>query len=392
MSTITGIYLDYNATTPCDPRVVEKMLPYFSQTYGNPSNGLHVQGRISAKAVDDAREQIANLINARSNEIVFTSGATESDNLAILGVAHMHQNGKRKRIVTCVVEHKAVLLPCKKLKENGFDVVFLSVDKNGRMSIDEARQAINDETLLVSMQSANNEVGTLQPIKELAEIAHQQGALFHCDGAQAVGKIPVDVDDLGIDLLSMSAHKLYGPKGVGALYVRGGSNSIPMKPIWYGGGQENGLRSGTTNVPGIVGFGEACSLAKLELKDDFARIQEMRDQIETQLASQIPSMLINGKGAERLPNTSSLTFPGVDADALILNAPEIMMGTGSACTSGAIEPSHVLTAMGVSRENASSTIRISLGRFNKKEDVQIAVESIKNTWVVLYAANQNFSI
>ncbi len=370
------IYLDYNATTPCDPRVVEKMLPFFGEIYGNPSNGLHIQGRKSAKAVDDAREQVAGLISARSNEVVFTSGATESNNLAILGIAHMRQKSNRKRIVTCVVEHKAVLLPYKKLKENGFDVVFLSVDKNGRVSMDEARQAINDTTLLVSIQGANNEVGTLQPVRELAEIAHQHGVLFHCDAAQAVGKVPVNVDDLGVDLLSMSAHKLYGPKGVGALYVRGGSNSIPMEPIWYGGGQENGLRSGTTNVPGIVGFGEACSLAKLELETDFSRIQEMRDQIETQLAFQIPSMLINGKGAERLPNTSSLTFPGIDADALIFNTSEIMVGTGSACTSGAIEPSHVLTAMGISRENASSTIRVSLGRFNKKEDVQIVGDSI----------------
>ncbi len=372
------IYLDYNATTPCDPRVVEKMLPFFGETYGNPSNGLHVQGRKSAKAVDDAREQVARLIGARSSEVVFTSGATESNNLAILGIAHMRQNGKRKRIVTCVVEHKAVLLPCKKLKENGFDVVFLPVDKNGKVYIDEARKAINDETLLVSIQVANNEVGTLQPIKELAEIAHQCGTLFHCDAAQAVGKVPVNVDDLGVDLLSMSAHKLYGPKGVGALYVRGGSSSIPMEPIWYGGGQENGLRSGTTNVPGIVGFGEACWLVKLELKNDFSRIQEMRDQIEAQLTSQIPSMLINGTGAERLPNTSSLTFPGIDADALILNAPEIMIGTGSACTSGAIEPSHVLTAMGVSRENASSTIRISLGKYTKAQEINMTIKYIFN--------------
>jgi len=378
MNNIVGIYLDYNATTPCDPRVVEKMIPYFSGTYGNPSNGLHLQGRKSAKAVDDAREQVADLINARTNEIVFTSGATESDNLAIFGIAHTHQNGKRKRIVTCVVEHKAVLLPCKKLQENGFDVVFLPVDKSGKVSIVEARQAINDETLLVSIQGANNEVGTLQPIKELVEITHQHGSLFHCDGAQMAGKLRVNVNELGIDLLSMSAHKLYGPKGVGALYVRGGTNSILLEPIWYGGGQENGLRSGTTNVPGIVGFGDACSLAKLELETDFSRIQEMRDQIETHLTFQIPSMLINGKGTERLPNTSSLTFPGVDADALILNAPEIMIGTGSACTSGAIEPSHVLIAMGISRENASSTIRISLGKYTKVQEINMAIKYIFN--------------
>lgn len=377
------IYLDYNATTPCDPRVIQKMLPFFGEVYGNPSNGLHIQGRKSAKAVDTAREQVAELIGARSNEIIFTSGATESNNLAILGIVRMRQNGKRKRIVTCVVEHKAVLLPCEKLKENGFDVVLLSVDKNGKVSIDEARRAISDETLLVSIQGANNEVGTIQPIKELAEIAHQHGAFFHCDAAQAVGKIQVNVDEFGVDLLSMSAHKLYGPKGVGALFVRGGSNSIPMEPIWYGGGQENGLRSGTTNAPGIVGLGEACILAKSELEDDFARIQEIRNQIEAQITSQILSTQINGKEVDRLPNTSSLTFPGIDADALILNAPDIMIGTGSACTSGAVEPSHVLTSMGITRDNAESTVRISLGRFNKEKEINIIVKSIMDAWSIL---------
>ncbi len=376
MNSITAIYLDYNATTPCDPRVVEKMLPFFGETYGNPSNGLHIQGRKSAKAVDDAREQVAGLIGARPNEVVFTSGATESNNLAILGIAHMRQNGNRKRIVTCVVEHKAVLLPCKKLKENGFDVVFLSVDKNGRVSMDEARQAINDKTLLVSIQGANNEVGTLQPAKELAEIAHQHGALFHCDAAQAVGKVPVNVDDLGVDLLSMSAHKLYGPKGVGALYVRGGSNSIPMEPIWYGGGQENGLRSGTTNVPGIVGFGEASEISKSILVDEEKRIRSLRDVFESTMIKNIPSLKINGYKAGRLPNTSSITFPGIDADALILNADKIMVGTGSACTSGAVEPSHVLTAIGLSRDLASSTIRISLGRYCNQDQIQVAINSL----------------
>lgn len=380
------IYLDYNATTPCDPRVVEKMLPFFGATYGNPSNGLHVQGRQSAKAVDAAREQVADLIGARSNEIVFTSGATESNNLAILGLARLHRSNQRKRIVTCVVEHKAVLLPCEKLKENGFDVIFLPVDKNGKVILEEARQAINENTLLVSIQGANNEVGTLQPINELAEFAHQHGALFHCDAAQAVGKIPFNIDEWGVDLLSMSAHKLYGPKGIGALYIRGGTNSIPMEPIWYGGGQENGLRSGTTNVPGIVGFGEASSLAKSEMKKDFARIQDMRNQIESQLTAQILSLHVNGKGAERLPNTSSLTFPGVDADALILNAPEIMIGTGSACTSGAIEPSHVLTAMGIGRKDASSTIRVSLGRFNTKDEIEGIVNAITYAWDLLSAS------
>jgi cysteine desulfurase len=380
------IYLDYNATTPCDPRVVEKMLPFFTETYGNPANGLHVQGRQSAKAVDVARGQVAGLIGASEHEIVFTSGATESDNLAILGIARMNKGGKRKGIVTSAIEHKAVLLACKKLREEGYDVIFLPVDSAGRISLDAARQAINDDTLLVTVHGANNEIGTIQPIMEIAELSHQHGALFHCDAAQAVGKIPVNIYEWDVDLLSMSAHKLYGPKGIGALFIRGGTNAIPMEPIWYGGGQENGLRSGTTNVPGIVGFGEACSISNLELKDEHSRIKELRDQIEVQLTSQIPSMTINGYSAERLPNTSSLTFPTVDVDALILNAPEIMIGTGSACTSGAIGPSHVLTAIGLSRENASSTIRVSLGRFNINDEVPVITKLIKRAFEKLSPA------
>jgi cysteine desulfurase len=374
------IYLDYNATTPCDPRVVEKMLPYFYETYGNPSNGLHVQGRKSAKAVDVAREQIADLIGAKSNEIVFTSGATESNNLAILGLARFHQNAQRKRIVTCLIEHKAVLLPCKKLKEEGFDVVFLPVDKNGRVVLEEARNSIDDNTLLVSIQGANNEIGTLQPIKELAELAHQHGALFHSDAAQAVGKVPVSVDDWEVDLLSLSAHKFYGPKGVGALYIRGGTGAIPLEPIGYGGGQESGLRSGTTNVPSIVGLGEASKLTKSTLNDEAVRVLEIRNQIESQITSRIPLSKINGVLADRLPNTTSITFQDVDADALIYNAPDIMIGTGSACTSGAIEPSHVLTALGLSREDASSTIRISLGRYNRKDEIHTITESVVDAW------------
>ena len=377
---ISPIYLDYNATTPCDPRVVEKMLPYFYETYGNPSNGLHIQGRKSAKAVDVAREQIADLIGARSNEIVFTSGATESNNLAILGLARFRQNVQRKRIVTCVIEHKAVLLPCKKLKEEGFDVVFLPVDKNGRVVLEEARNSIDDNTLLVSIQGANNEIGTLQPIKELAELAHQHGALFHSDAAQAVGKVPVSVDDWEVDLLSLSAHKFYGPKGVGALYIRGGTGAIPLEPIGYGGGQESGLRSGTTNVPSIVGLGEPSKLTKSTLNDEAVRVLEIRNQIESQITSRIPLSKINGVLSDRLPNTTSITFQDVDADALIYNAPDIMIGTGSACTSGAIEPSHVLTALGLSREDASSTIRISLGRYNRKDEIHTITESVVDAW------------
>ena len=383
MKPIKEIYLDYNATTPCDPRVVKKMLPYFGEIYGNPANGLHRQGRLAAKAVDEARENVAKLIGANGKEIVFTSGATESDNLAILGVARMHRNGKRKRIVTSVIEHKAVLFACKKLMDEGFDVVFLPVDTEGRILLNVAQEAINNNTLLVSIHGANNEIGTIQPIAQLTELAHQKGAFFHCDAAQAVGKIPVNIEEWGVDLLSMSAHKLYGPKGIGALFVRGGSNVIPMEPLWYGGGQENGLRSGTSNVPSIVGFGEASRICVEEMLNESNQLQGFRNILETELHSAIPSLKINGADADRLPNTSSLTFPGIDADALILNAPPIMIGTGSACTSGAIEPSHVLAAIGLDRSLASSTIRISMGRNTTSRDINQSITSLSNSWKVL---------
>jgi cysteine desulfurase len=370
------IYLDNNATTPCDPRVVNKMLPFFTEIYGNPANGLHKQGRLAAKAVDEAREQVANLIGARPKEIIFTSGATESDNLAILGIARIHRGEKRNRIVTSAVEHKAVLLAGKKLQEEGFDVIFLPVDQEGRVLLDAAQQVINENTILVSIQGANNEIGTIQPVSRIAGLAHSKGAIVHCDAAQAVGKIPVNIDEWGVDLLSMSAHKLYGPKGIGALFIRGGSNALQMEPIWYGGGQENGLRSGTMNVPSIVGFGEACNICISDLSIESGRIQGMRDSLESELQSRIKDMRINGVHAARIPNTSSITFLGIDADALILNTPEIMMGTGSACTSGAIEPSHVLTAIGCSRDDASSTVRISLGRFTDDFQIDLAVMQI----------------
>ena len=385
MSIDTAIYMDYNATTPCDPRVVEKMLPFFGQLYGNPANGMHIQGRLAARAVDDAREQVAALIGARPGEIIFTAGATESDNLAILGLAHAPLRETRRKIVTSAVEHKAVLLPCERLQAKGFELVVLPVDNLGRVSMAAAEQAIDEETLLVTVQAANNEIGTLQPIGEIANLAHKFGAYLHCDAAQVVGKMPVDLqaDDWQADLLSASAHKLYGPKGVGALYVRSGSQAAPIDPLQWGGGQERGLRPGTTNVPAIVGFGEACRIAAGELIDEAPRIGRLRDMLERNLLTAIPALHINALGAERLPNTSSLVFPGIDADALLLNLPEVMMGTGSACSSGAVEPSHVLQAVGLSREDAFSTIRASLGRFTREEDVARACELMSRAWAEL---------
>jgi cysteine desulfurase len=373
------IYLDYNATTPCDPRVVDKMLPYFSQWYGNPATGLHIQGRKAAKAVDHARDQISALLNVRPGELVFTAGATESNNLAILGLARMARDGKRKQIVTSAIEHKAVLLPCKKLEKEGFTVTVLPVDSTGRVSVEAANAAITEQTLLVSLQIANNEIGTLQPIKAITELAHERGVFVHSDAAQAVGKIATDVAALDVDMLSLSAHKLYGPKGSGALYIRGGSHAIPLEPLLYGGGQESNIRSGTSNVSAIVGFGEACQLAAESVPTEVTRLTTLRDQFEAALLQSVPNLKINGYRAPRLPNTSSLVFPNIDADALLLNLPDVMMGTGSACNSGAIEPSHVLLALGLTREEATSTIRASLGRFTTTDNITMAVVQIKQS-------------
>jgi cysteine desulfurase len=377
------IYLDNNATTPCDPRVVEKMLPYFSEIYGNPANSYHTQGRMAAKAVDKAREQVAEFIGAHPFEIFFTSGASESNNLAIYGIIRRPNQDSRNRIVSSIIEHKSNLIPCNKLEEEGFDVSFLPVDSQGVIKVENANEEINHHTLLVSLQLANNEIGTIQPIKEITEVAHEYGAIFHSDAAQAVGKIPVNVEELGVDLLSISAHKLYGPKGVGALYIRGGLKKNLLEPIIHGGSQENGVRAGTTNVPGIVGFGEATEICKNELSEEMRFISSLRNFLEEELTSRIPDIVINAREAKRLPNTSSIIFPGVEADAFLLNLVNVMMGTGSACNSGAIEPSHVLQAIGVSREDAYRTIRASLGRFTNIDQVDFTIQNIAKIYKTL---------
>ncbi len=378
--TQADIYLDNNATTPCDPRVLEAMLPFFAQVYGNPANGLHKQGRLAAQGVEEAREHVASLLGAEPAEIIFTAGATESNNLAIQGIAKAAARRGRKRIVTSAVEHKSVLLPCQKLAAEGFEVIVLPVDDKGVVSLDAAEEAINEATSLVSVQAANNEVGSLQPVAEISEIAHQHGALMHCDAAQAVGKIPLDVAEWGVDLLSLSAHKLYGPKGVGALYVRSGPGALPLEPVYVGGGQERGIRPGTLNVPAIVGLGKACEICLEQIVQEAAHLSTLRDYFEHELCARVKTIRINGDRARRLPNTSSVTFPGVDADALLLNVPHLMLGTGSACTSRTIEPSHVLQAMGVSRQDASSTIRVSIGRFTTAEQLAVAAESLAEAY------------
>jgi len=373
---MTPIYLDYNATTPCDPRVLQAMLPYFSELYGNPANGLHVLGRKAARAVETAREQAAALLGAHSSEIFFTSGATESNHLALLGAAE-YAPANRRKIITCAIEHKAVLAPCKRLAERGFEVVILPVDENGLVRLADLENALGEDTFLVSIQAANNEIGALQPIAEIAALAHRHGALVHTDAAQAAGKISVDVKTWEVDLLSFSGHKMYGPKGIGGLYVRGGKREIPLRPILEGGGQENGLRAGTSNVPGIVGLGAACQIAAAELPVERARIQSLREELEHGLLEVLPQARINARSAPRLPNTINLTIEGIEADALLLNLPDLMMSTGSACNTGATEPSPVLQAIGLSRAQAASSIRISLGRMTRQEDVEEVIRQFK---------------
>jgi cysteine desulfurase len=379
------IYLDYNATTPCDPDVVAGMLPYFAELYANPGNGFHMAGRQAHRAIEESREKIAALINAHQAEIIFTASATESNNLAILGLARASADSGRRRIVTTAVEHKAVLAPCHELQQEGYEVAVLPVEPDGLVSLAAAEEAINDQTLLVSVQAANNELGTLQPVSRIADLAHEQGALVHCDAAQAVGKVPVDVRALNVDILSMSAHKFYGPKGIGALFIRRGWDIPALKPLLFGGGQERGLRPGTPNVPAVVGFGIAADLAQKLLLEETSRIELMRDNLESFLERHIPNLVINGRYAPRLSNTSSLVFPGLEADTLLLNMPELMLGTGSACTSGAIEPSHVLQAIGLDRIAASATVRLSLGRFTRVTDAEWAGEHIWRTWQDLQA-------
>lgn len=372
------IYLDNHSTTRCDPCVVEAMLPYLVEDYGNPSNGLNVFGRRAADGVEVAREQVAALIGARPDEIVFTSGATESNNLAILGTAR--RTTERRKIFISTIEHKSVLEAAAHLGEQGYEVAVLSVDSTGTVDPTAAADAVDDQTALVSVHVANNEIGTIQPIAEIAALAHARGAIVHCDAAQAVGKIAVNVYDLDVDLLSISGHKLYGPKGIGALYVRGGASARRLSPLVFGGEQERGLRPGTLNVPGIVGLGRACEICRAEMADDASRVGGLRDDLESRLVAAIPGLGRNGKLDRRLPGNSSLTFPGVDADALLLNVPELALSTGSACTSGAPDPSHVLTAIGLPRDLALSTIRVGLGRFTTQAEVQTAASLLVNAY------------
>lgn len=371
------IYLDHNATTPADPRVVEAMIPYFTEKFGNAASRNHPFGWVAEEGVDYAREQVAKLINADSREIIFTSGATESNNLAIKGVADMYKS-KGNHIITLTTEHKAVLDTCKALEKQGIEVTYLEVARDGMVNLAELEAAIRPTTILVSIMFANNETGVIQPIREIASICNKNGVLFMTDATQAVGKIPVDVEELGIHLMSFSAHKMYGPKGVGALYVRRKSPRVKVTAQMDGGGHERGMRSGTLNVPGIVGFGKAAEIAQREMVEEAQRLSKMRDRIESELLK-MEEVVINGNTEHRMPHVTNISFKHVEGEGLMMTFNErIALSSGSACTSASLEPSYVLKALGLGDDLAHSSLRISLGRFTTDEEIEDAIIAIRS--------------
>ncbi|MFL5753712.1 MAG: cysteine desulfurase family protein [Bacteroidia bacterium] len=370
-----GIYLDYNSTTPVDKKVLEVMLPYFSEHFGNASSKTHAFGWIAEAAVEKARRQVADAIRCGDQEIIFTSGATEAINLGIKGVFENYTS-KGNHIVTVKTEHKAVLDTCKSLEKKGAEITYLDVDREGLIDTDQLRSAIGENTILVAIMYANNETGVVQPVQEIAKIVHEKRSIFFSDATQAIGKTAVDVNEDGIDLLCISAHKLYGPKGAGALYVRRKDPRVSLVPLIEGGGHERGLRSGTLNVPGIVGLGEACEIAQAELWDNNMRLSKLRAKLEHQLLD-LPGYRINGSTRFRLYNTSNACFSGIKATALINGLKNVAVATGSACTSASAEPSHVLKAMGMNDEDAYSSIRFSLGKYTTEEEIEEVIGKIK---------------
>ncbi len=370
------IYLDNNATTPADPRVVDTMIPFFYENPGNAASRNHPYGWVAEEAVDYAREQIANLIHVDPKEIIFTSGATEADNLAIKGVFEMYSR-KGNHIITCTTEHKAVLDACKKVEKMGGEVTYLDVKGDGLIDLDELKAAITDKTVLVSIMYANNETGLIQPMKEIGEICEEKGVLFMSDATQAVGKIDVNPKELGIHLMAFTSHKMYGPKGVGALFVNRKNPRVKVTAQMDGGGHERGMRSGTLNVPGIVGFGKAAEIAMKEMKQDAERLSKLRDKLEQTLLANLEECEVNGNPAHRMPHVSNISFKHVEGEGLMMTFNQnIALSSGSACTSASLEPSYVLVAMGVGDELAHSSLRFSLGRFTKEEDIDYAIEAV----------------
>ena len=371
----TPVYMDYAATTPVDPRVLEKMLPFFRERFGNAASRNHSFGWEAEEAVKRARQQVASLINAGSREIIWTSGATESNNIAVKGTAAILRE-KGNHVITQVTEHKAVLDPCKYLEQQGFRVTYLPVDSGGVIDLEQLGRAMTEDTVLVSIMLANNEIGTIQPVGEIGRLCKERGVIFHTDATQAFGKLPIDVEAMGIDLLSCSAHKIYGPKGVGALYVRRKNPRVRCAPVLHGGGHERGMRSGTLNVPGIVGLGQAAELAREEMAAEAQRLASYRQRLWERISSQLDQVTLNGHPERHLPNLLNVSFAYVEGEALMMGFNDIAVSSGSACTSASLEPSYVLKALGVGEDLAHSSIRFSFGRFTTEEEIDYAAERV----------------
>ncbi len=371
---IRSVYLDYQATTPCDPRVLEAMLPYFTEKFGNPHSRNHQFGWEAEDAVEVARGQVASLIGADPREVIFTSGATESNNLAIKGAAWF-QKDRKNHIVTCVTEHKCVLDSIRHLEKDGFSVTYLPVQKNGLVDLDVLKAALTDKTVLVSIMAVNNEIGVIQPMAEIGALCRERGVLYHCDAAQGVGKIPIDVNAMNIDLMSISGHKIYGPKGVGALYVRR-KPRVRLVSLIDGGGQERGFRSGTLPTPLCVGLGKACAIAQVEMAAEAERLSDLRDRMLNGLKKNLPDIYVNGDLEKRIPGNLNISFAYVEGEGLMMGIKDLAVSSGSACTSASLEPSYVLRALGVEEEMAHTSLRLGLGRFTTEEEVDIAVRSI----------------
>ncbi len=367
------IYMDHHATTPVDPRVLDVMLPYFTQCFGNASSIDHEYGAAAARAIENARHQVASIINAQPDVIIFTSGATEANNLSILGVAEQYAE-RGNHIITCVTEHKAVLDPCRHLERNGWQVTYVPVDGQGMVDPDDVRLAITPQTVLISIMAANNEIGVLAPLAVIGRIADEHEVLFHTDATQAVGHVPVDVEAMNIDLLSLSAHKFYGPQGVGALYVRKRRPRVRLAPQVHGGGHERGMRSGTMNLPGIVGLGCAAELAEREMKNEGRRLRELRDLLWMKLQAEISDVQLNGHPTQRLPHSLSVAIPGVESRSLLVQIKhDVALSTGSACTAAKVEPSHVILALGYGEERAHCSLRFGLGKQNTNADIDFVI-------------------
>ncbi|HKQ48551.1 MAG TPA: IscS subfamily cysteine desulfurase [Phycisphaerae bacterium] len=372
------IYMDYNATTPVDPRVVEAMLPYFRGDFGNAASRNHEFGWKAEEAVEKGREQIAAAIGASSKEIIWTSGATESNNIALKGAANMYRD-KGNHIISQAIEHKAVIDPCKYLEQNGFKVTFLEVDNQGMVSAEQVREAMTDKTILVSIMHGNNEVGSINPIAEIGKLCKEKGVLFHTDACQTFAKLPIDVEAMGIDMLSCSGHKIYGPKGVGALYVRRKSPRVRLEPVVHGGGHERGMRSGTLNVPGIVGMGKAAELCVQSQKEEIELITRLRNRLKDGLFNRLDEIFLNGHPTQRIPNNLNISFLYVEGESLMMGFHDIAVSSGSACTSASLEPSYVLKALGRGDDLAHSSIRFSIGRFTTQEEIDYAIERVSAT-------------